>query len=61
MTPSQQAKNDARIEQLHAQAAKYWPQLEKIVDELKTCGRHSLNGDNALQNVRESLRDLAQR
>lgn len=61
MTTSSQAKNDKRIEQLHAKAAKHWPELEQIIDELKMCGAHSLDGKNALSNIRQWLRDLSQR
>lgn len=53
--------NDKRIEQLHVQAAKHWPELERIIDQLKQCGPHSLDGGNALSNVRQWLRDLSQR
>lgn len=58
---NEQAKRDKRIQELHAEAGKHWPQLEKIIDELKGCGPHSLDGNNALSNVRQWLRDLAQR
>lgn len=53
--------NDKRIDALHSKAAKHWPELEKIIDELKACGPHSLNGDNAISNVRQWLRDLSRR
>lgn len=58
---NEQEKLDKRIEELHAEARKHWPQLEKIIDELKGCGPHSLNGNNALANVRQWLRDLSVR
>lgn len=35
---TEQGGNDKRIEQLHAKAAKHWPELEKIIDELKGVG-----------------------
>lgn len=53
--------NDKRIDALHSKAAKLWPELERIIDELKACGPHSLNGDNAISNVRQWLRDLSRR
>jgi hypothetical protein len=56
-----QSKNDKRIEQLHVKAAKHWPELEKLIDELKSCGQHSVNGNNALDNVRQWLRELSKR
>ena len=59
--PNEQAKRDKRIHELHAEAQKHWPQLEKIIDELKRCGPHSLDGNNALANVRLWLRDLSAR
>jgi hypothetical protein len=62
MTMSQhQATRDKRIDVLHAQAQKLWPQLEKIIDELKCSGPHSLNHNNALSNIRQTLKDLSQR
>lgn len=58
---TEQESRDIRIQELHADAAKHWPALEQIIDELKSCGPHSLNGNNALANVRQWLHDLAQR
>ncbi|MFN4266378.1 MAG: hypothetical protein ACK4F8_11610 [Aquabacterium sp.] len=58
---NEQAKRDKRIQELHAEAKKHWPQLEKIIDELKSCGPHSQDGNNALANVRQWLRDLSTR
>jgi hypothetical protein len=56
-----QSKNDECIEQLHVKTAKHWPELEKLIYELKCCGQHSVNGNNALDNVRQWLRDLSKR
>ncbi len=61
MNESETALNDKRIDELHAEARKLWPQLERIIDELKCCGPHSLNRDNALKNVRQWLLSLAAR
>lgn len=58
---NEQAKLDKRIQELHAKAKSHWPELEKIIDELKRCGPHSLDGNNALLNVRQWLRDLSVR
>lgn len=58
---NEQAKRDKRIQDLHAEARKYWPHLEQIIDELKICGPHSMDGNNALSNVRQWLRDLSVR
>ncbi len=56
-----QNQKDQRIRDLHQQAGKHWPALESIIDELKELGPHSLDGDNALANVREWLGQLAKR
>lgn len=56
-----QSLRDDRIAALHRSANSIFPQLEEIIDELKTLGRHSLDGDNALMNIREHLRQLSSR
>lgn len=56
-----QEQRDRRINELHAQALKVWPQVEKLIDELKTLGPHSLDGANALNNTRQWLKDLSRR
>jgi hypothetical protein len=56
-----QQQRDDRIRQIHADAGRYWPKLEEIIDELKALGPHSQDRDNARLNVREKLRDLSQR
>lgn len=59
--PNEQVKRDKRIQELHTEVSKHWPQLEKLIDELKICGPHSLDGNNALTNVRQCLRELSAR
>ena len=61
MAAKTQEKRDRRINELHGQAQKMWPQLEKLIDELKQLGPHSLDGTNALSNTRQWLKDLSQR
>lgn len=61
MTTKTQGQRDARINELHAEAQKMWPKLEKLIDELKRAGPHSLDGTNALSNTRQWLKDLSQR
>lgn len=56
-----QAQRDKRINELHARALKTWGPLERLIDELKQLGPHSLDRDNALLNTREWLRGLANR
>jgi hypothetical protein len=59
--PLSRAQVDARIRELHAEAREMWPKLERIIDELKHLGPHSLDGNNALLNVREWLSQLSRR
>lgn len=61
MKSKTQDHRDNRIRQLHDQAGKHWGPLERIIDELKVLGDHSLDGNNALANIRESLKQLSQR
>jgi hypothetical protein len=61
MTIGTQVDRDERIRQLHDQAGLHWQPLEKIIDELKALGDHSLDGDNALANTRDWLMQLARR
>lgn len=61
MTTTTQAQRDKRINALHEKAGKMWPDLEKLIDELKRLGPHSLDGNNALTNTRQWLKDLSQR
>jgi len=61
MTTKTQDQKDRRINELHAEAHKMWPKLEKLIDELKRTGPHSSDGNNALSNTRQWLKDLAQR
>ncbi len=56
-----QKERDTRICELHYEAQKMWPKLEQIIDELKSLGPHSLDGDNALLNTREWLEQLSRR
>lgn len=56
-----QDDRDNRIRVLHEQAGKHWPKLEAIIDELKALGAHSADGDNALANVRDWLKQLSHR
>jgi hypothetical protein len=56
-----QEERDSRIRKLHEQAGTHWPALEKIIDELKSLGDHSLDGNNALANTRDWLKQLSQR
>ena len=53
--------NDVKIEMLHRSALEHFSNIEKIIDELKALGNHSLNGNNALMNVREHLSQLSER
>lgn len=59
--PKTQDARDARIRLLHDKAAKHWPELEAIIDELKMLGPHSFDGDNGLANVRQWLAQLVRR
>ena len=59
--PTTPEARDARIRELHAEAGRLWSQIEKIIDELKNLGPHSLDRSNALMNVREWLGQLARR
>lgn len=56
-----QESRDLRIRALHREAGALWPRIEKIIDELKGLGPDSADGDNALVNVRQWLRDLSKR
>lgn len=56
-----QAEKDKRIQKLDDDARNLWPKIEKIIDELKGLGPHSLDGDNTLMNVREWLQQLSRR
>lgn len=56
-----QEQKDERIRELHSDALKLWPQIEKIIDELKLLGPHSLDSNNALLNSAEWLEQLADR
>lgn len=60
-TPKTQQPRDDRIREIHADAGQLWPKIEAMIDELKMLGPHSLDGDNALMNLRYWLRDLSQR
>lgn len=60
-TIKNQEGRDARINELHAQAARLWPKIEGIIDELQMLGPHSADGDNAVINVREWLGVLSKR
>lgn len=59
--PKNQDEIDARINKLHREAMSMWPKIEKIIDELKMLGEHSLDRDNALLNTREWLDQLSKR
>lgn len=56
-----QAEKDKRIQKLDDDARNMWPKIEKIIDELKNLGPHSLDGENTLMNVREWLQQLSRR
>lgn len=56
-----QQQRNRRIDTLHSQVGELWPKLEKIIDEMKSLGPHSLNYNNALMNTRQWLKDLSQR
>jgi hypothetical protein len=56
-----QEQRDERIRELHDQVRCLWPQIESIIDELKVLGHHTLDGNNALLNVREWLEQLSKR
>ena len=56
-----QEQKDARIRELHSDALKLWPKIEKIIDELKLLGLHSLDNNNALLNTADWLNQLAGR
>jgi len=58
---SEQTRRDDRIAELHREALPLIRQLESMIDELKSLGPHSLDRDNALENVREHLRQLSNR
>ena len=57
----ERSKTDARIQRLYAEARTMWPKIETILDELKALGPHSLDGNNALMNIREALAQLSGR
>lgn len=61
MATKTKEQRDRRIDTLHSEASKMWPKIEKIIDEMKSLGPHSLNGNNALNNTRQWLKDLSQR
>jgi hypothetical protein len=56
-----QQQIDSRLDELHGDAHKLFSKLEKIIDEMKKLGPHSLNRDNAILNTRQWLKDLSQR
>lgn len=56
-----QEQADTRIRELHDQAIKMRSQIESIIDELKSLGPHSLDGENALLNTQEWLGQLSKR
>lgn len=56
-----QEQKDDRIRELHGDALKLWPKIEKIIDELKLLGPHSLDSNNALLNTEDWLQQLAGR
>lgn len=56
-----QEERDQRICDLHRKAMAMWPEIEKIIDELKLLGPHSLDRDNALLNTRDWLDQLSRR
>jgi hypothetical protein len=57
----QQNKADQRIAQLHEIALSECRKIEKLIDELKALGPHSLDRENALANTREYLAQLSRR
>ncbi len=61
MPTKTQAEKDKRIQKLDDEARNLWPKIEKIIDELKVLGPHSLDGDNTLMNVRSWLQQLSER
>ena len=61
MYPKTQDEKDHRINELHAEAHRMWPKIEKLIDELKGLGPHSLDRWNALLNTREWLDGLSKR
>jgi hypothetical protein len=48
-------------QRLHAKALKHFRELEKIIDDLKAAGPCKLDGNNALLNTRDWLRQLSGR
>lgn len=56
-----QDEKDERINHVHAELLKMFNDIEICIDELKSLGDHSLNGDNALLNTREWLQQLSKR
>lgn len=56
-----QAEKDAKIRELQQQASGLWPTVEGLIDDLKRLGPHSMDGDNALANTREWLKQLSKR
>lgn len=56
-----QTEKDKRIQTLDDQVSRMWPKIEKIIDELKDLGPHSLDGENTLMNVRDWLQQLSRR
>lgn len=57
----QQKKIDQRIVQLYAIALSECRKMEKLIDELKALGPHSLDRDNAIVNTCEHLVQLSRR
>jgi|AZIH01.1.fsa_nt_gi hypothetical protein len=56
-----QEQTDTRIRELHNQFIKMRPQIESIIDELKSLGPHSVDGENALLNTQDWLEQLSKR
>lgn len=56
-----QAQIDRRIDTLQLEAKKLWPKLERMLDELKALGPHSVSGTAPLDSTRQWLADLSKR
>lgn len=56
-----QAEKDSKIRDLHQEASAMWPKIERIIDDLKVLGPHSLDGENALMNIRNWLDQISKR
>lgn len=61
MTSKTTLANDAKIRKLHLECLQLVKKLQANIDALKCAGPHSVDGSNALSNVRDHLAGLSRR